>query len=56
MGSPFKVLKLYPYGAVEIGRNATRLVKVNGSWLKHYIVGESLKGKTTVALPDASSA
>ena len=35
--------------------NATGSFKVNGSRLKPYIVGESLEGRVTYALPDASS-
>ena len=33
---PFKVLKVYPYGAIEIGTDAIGFFKVNGSRLKHY--------------------
>ena len=49
---PFKVLKVYPYGAIEIGNETTDSFKVNGSHLKHYIAGESLEGKVICALPD----
>ena len=52
---PFKVLKVYPYGAVEVGTEITGSFKVNGARLKHYIARESLEGKVTVALPDISS-
>ena len=51
---PFKVLKVYPYGAVEMGTDATSSCKVNGSRLKHYIA-ESFEGKVTCALPNALS-
>ena len=49
---PFKVLKVYPYGAIEVGNETTGSFKVNGSRLKHYIASESLEGKATCALPD----
>ena len=52
---PFKVLKVYPYGAVKINMEATGSFKVNGSQLKYYIIGELLKGKVTCALPDVTS-
>ena len=51
----FKVLKVYPYGAIEISTEATGSFKVNGSRLKHYIVDESLERKVTYALLDVSS-
>ena len=50
----FKVLKVYPYGAIEIGTETTDSFKVNGARLKHYITGVSLEGKVTCALPDVS--
>ena len=52
---PFRVFKVHPYGAIEIGNATTGSFKVNGSRLKHYIAGELLEGMGTCALPDASS-
>ena len=52
---PFKVLKVYPYGAVEVGTKITGSFKVNEVRLKHYIAGESFEGQVTVSLPDVSS-
>ena len=53
---PFRVLKVYLYGAIEIGVEATSLAfKVNGSRLKHYIAGKPIEGKVTYALLDALS-
>lgn len=59
---PFKVLKVYPYRATEIGMESTEIgmeatgsFKVNESQLKHYIVGESLERKVTCALLDVFS-
>jgi len=37
---PFRVQKVYPYGAFDIGSEATGEFKVNGQRLKHYIAGE----------------
>ncbi|KAJ9128977.1 hypothetical protein P3X46_034263 [Hevea brasiliensis] len=37
---PYTVIKVYPYGAVEIGNETSGTFKVNGQRLKHYIVGE----------------
>ena len=53
--SPFKVLKVYPYRAIEIDTETTDSFKVNGSRLKHYIANESLEGRVTCTLPDVSS-
>ena len=53
---PFKVIRIYPYGAIEIGTEATCSFKVNGSGLKPYIAGESLEGKGICYLPDVLSA
>jgi len=50
----FKVLKVYPHGAIKISIDATGSFKVNGSRLKHYIAGETLEGKVTCALPNVS--
>ena len=52
---PFKVLKVHPYGAIEIGTETTGSFKVNRSRLKHYLAGESLEGRVTYAHPDVSS-
>ena len=32
----FKVMKVYSYGAIDTGMEATSTFKVNGSWLKYY--------------------
>ena len=52
---PFKVLKVYPYRAIEIGMEATMAFKVNASRLKHYIASELIEGKVISSLPKASS-
>ena len=52
---PLKVLKVYPYGAIEIGTDAIGSFKVNGFRLKHYIAGEPIEGKVSFDLPNAFS-
>ena len=52
---PFKVMKVYPYGVIDIGTEATATFKVNGSRLKQYLVGELIKGKVSYDLPDVAS-
>jgi len=47
---PFKVMKVYPYGAIDIGTEATGTFKVNGLRLKHYLVGEPIEGKVSYNL------
>ncbi len=37
--SPFKVIKVYPYEAVVIWSENSRLFKVNGQRLKIYVIG-----------------
>ena len=34
---PFRVMKVYPFGTVEIGKDESTTFKVNGQRLKHYI-------------------
>jgi len=53
---PFKVLKVCPYGAIEIGTDTIRSFKVNGSRLKHYVVGDPIEGKVSYSLPDVPPA
>jgi len=53
--SPFKIMKVYPCGVVDIGTEATGTFKVNGSRLKHYLVGEPIEGKVSYNLLDAIS-
>ena len=48
------MLKVYPYGTIEIGTDTT--FKVNGSRLKHYIAGEPIDGKVSCDLPTVPSA
>jgi len=52
---PFTVLKVYPYGAIEISIDTTGSFKVNGSRFKQYIAGEPIAGKVCCDLPTAPS-
>ena len=52
---PFKVMKVYPYGAIDIGTEATGTFKLNGSGLKHYLAGEPIEGKVSYNLSDIVS-
>ena len=52
---PFKVLKAFPHGAIEIGTEAIGFLKVNDSKLKYCIAGESIEGKVSFDLPNAFS-
>ena len=52
---PFKVIKIYPYGAIDIGTEATGNFKANRSWLEHYNVGEPIDGKVCYNLLNAAS-
>ena len=48
-------MKVYPYGAINIGTEVTGTLKVNGLRLKHYLVGELIEGKVSYNLPDVAS-
>ena len=37
---PFKVVKVHPYGAIEISDDEGKVFKVNGQRLKPYLIGE----------------
>ena len=39
---PFTVVKVYPYGAVDITRDGSDVFKVNGQRLKPYFVGDNI--------------
>ena len=38
---PFKVVKVYPYGAIEISNEKGETFKVNGHRLKPYLIGDA---------------
>ena len=39
---PFKVVKVHPYGAIEISDDDGKVFKVNGHRLKPYLIGEAI--------------
>ena len=49
---PFQVLKVYPYGAVEIFSEEKGSFMVNGQRLKVYTIGENIEVVATLALND----
>ena len=52
---PFEVKKVYPYGAVEIGRN-NEIFKVNGQRLKLYIAGQISRKRQILRLSNPTPA
>ncbi|XP_062074969.1 uncharacterized protein LOC133778977 [Humulus lupulus] len=50
---PFLVVKVYPYGAVELREeDSRREFKVNGQRIKHYWGGEVERNKCSISLED----
>ncbi|XP_062103798.1 uncharacterized protein LOC133814911 [Humulus lupulus] len=50
---PFLVVKVYPYGAVELHEEGSgREFKVNGQRIKHYWGGEVERNKCLISLDD----
>ncbi|XP_024024981.1 uncharacterized protein LOC112092631 [Morus notabilis] len=47
---PFTVVRVFPYGAVEVTHNAKGTFKVNGQRLKQYINGGFDQKKTNILL------
>jgi len=41
----FKALKVFPYGEVEMWSQPTRVFKVNGKRLKHYVTNAQIEEK-----------
>ena len=39
---PFKVVKVHPYGAIEISDDTGKVFKVNGHCLKPYLIEEAI--------------
>jgi len=52
---PFKAKKVYPHRAIDIGTETTSAFNVNRSWLKHYYADETIDGKVSYSLLDATS-
>ncbi|XP_021857687.1 uncharacterized protein [Spinacia oleracea] len=49
---PFDVVRVFPYGAIEIRGQDTNNFKVNGQRLKHYYMGDSLGSFAIMDLKD----
>ena len=47
---PFKVVKVYPYGAIEISDDEGKVFQVNGHRLKPYLIGEATTPKQSISL------
>jgi len=46
--NPFKMIKFYQFGVIEIGMDATDALKVNGSQLNSYIIVSDSRGRSLV--------
>ena len=47
---PFKVVKFYLYGAVEISNDKGEVFKVNGHRLKPYLIGDTIDQGRSISL------
>ena len=47
---PFKVVKVHPYGAIEISDDTGKVFKVNGHHLKPYLIGEVITLSQSILL------
>ena len=47
---PFKVVKVHPYGAVDIANDKGEIFKVNGHRLKPYLIGEAIEPAKSISL------
>ena len=46
----FKVVKVHPYGAIEISNNKGEVFKVNGHRLKPYLIGDTIDQGQSISL------
>ena len=47
---PFKVVKVHPYGAIEISDDTGKVFKVNGHRLKPYLIREAITPSQSILL------
>ena len=47
---PFKVVKVYPHGAVDLANAKREIFKVNGHRLKPYFIGDAINSKYSISL------
>ena len=48
--SPFKVVKVHPYGAIEISNDKGEVFKVNGHHLKPYLIVDTIDQGRSISL------
>ena len=47
---PFKVVKVYPHGAVDLANAKGEIFKVNGHHLKPYFIGDAINSNYSISL------
>ena len=47
---PFKIIKVYPYGAIDLANDKGEIFKVNGHRLKPYLVGAAIPPRESIPL------
>ena len=47
---PFKVVKVHPYGAIEISNDKGEVFKVNSHRLKPYLIGDTIDQGRSISL------
>ena len=47
---PFKIIKVYPHGPVDISDDKGVIFKVNGHHLKPYLIGEEITPSQSISL------
>ena len=47
---PFKIVKIHPYGAIEISYDTGKVFKVNGHRLKPYLIEEAITPSQSILL------
>ena len=47
---PFQVVKVHPYGAIEISDDTGKVCKVNGHRLKPYLIAEAITPSQSIPL------
>ena len=47
---PFTIIKVYPYGAVDIANEKGKIFKVNGHRLKPYLIGQVIDPSRSISL------
>ena len=47
---PFKVVKVYPHGAIDLANAKGQIFKVNGHRLKPYLIGDAIDLSLSISL------